>query len=154
MRTAYKVLAYLIALEVVIQAAAIAFAVFGLGKWVEDGGTLDKAAMESETLDFTGIVGFMIHGLNGLMIIPLLALIFFVVSFFAKVPGGVKWAGIVLVAVVVQVLLAMFGHGMPFLGLLHGLNALLIFGMAVDAARRASVTRGTYNVDTSERELV
>jgi hypothetical protein len=41
MRTTYRVLAYLVALEVAVQAAAIAFAVFGLGLWIEDGGTLD-----------------------------------------------------------------------------------------------------------------
>lgn len=37
MRTAYRFLAYLVTLEVMIQAAAISFAVFGLGKWIQDG---------------------------------------------------------------------------------------------------------------------
>ena len=32
----------------------------------------------------------------------------------------------------------MFGHGLPLLGLLHGLNALLVFGAAVAAVRAAS----------------
>ena len=49
MRSVYRVLAFVVAAEVVIQAAAIAFAVFGLGKWVEDGGTLNKATMERAT---------------------------------------------------------------------------------------------------------
>lgn len=137
MRTAYKILAYLIALEVMVQASMIAFAVFGLGLWIEDGGVLDKAAMESQDLDFTGVVGFMVHGINGMMIIPLLTLIFFIVSFFAKVPGGVKTAAILLLLVVVQVMLGMFGHGAPYLGILHGLNALVIFGTAVYAGQRA-----------------
>jgi len=60
MRSAYRVLAYIVAVEVVIQAAAISYALAGLGKWVSDGGTLDKAAMESEDTTFTGVVGFIV----------------------------------------------------------------------------------------------
>ncbi|HEX6517282.1 MAG TPA: hypothetical protein VF049_17085 [Nocardioidaceae bacterium] len=137
MRTTYRVLAYLVALEVAVQAAAIAFAVFGLGKWIEDGGTLDKATMESEDSAVTGAVGFMVHGINGQLLIPLLAILLLLVSFFAKVPGGVKWAGFVLLAVVVQVLLGMFAHGAPSLGMLHGLNALVLFGVALRAGMLA-----------------
>lgn len=140
MKSVYRVLAYVIAAEVVVQAAAIAFAVFGLSKWVEDGGTLTKAAMESEDTTFTGVLGFAIHGMNGTMLIPLVTLVFLVVSFFAKVPGGVKWAGFVVLAVVVQVLLGMFAHGAPALGLLHGANALVLFGLAVTAGRRVGST--------------
>src|SRR2546423_1642466 len=120
MKAVYRVLAYLIALEVVVQAAVIAFAVFGLGTWIEQGGVMDAAAMENETADFTGVIGFAIHGINGQMIIPLIALLLLIVSFFAKIPGGVLWAGLVLVTVVVQVLLGMFGAGAPALGLVHG----------------------------------
>jgi hypothetical protein len=136
MRSVYRVLAYVIAALVVVQAAAIAFAVFGLTKWVDDGGTLNKAAMESDDTEFTGVVGFMIHGMNGMMLIPLVALVLLIVSFFAKVPGGVKWAGFVLLSVVVQVLLGMFAHDAPALGALHGLNALILFGLAVTAGMR------------------
>jgi len=90
MRSAYRVLAYIIAIEVVVQAAAIAYALAGLSKWVSDGGTLDKAAMESEDTTFTGVVGFIVHGINGQMLIPLLAVILLIISFFAKIPGGAK----------------------------------------------------------------
>ena len=55
MRATYRVLAYLLALEVVVQAAAIAWAVFGLSTWIEDGGVLDKAGMESEGTAFDGV---------------------------------------------------------------------------------------------------
>ena len=148
MRSAYRVLAMLVAALVVVQAAAIAYAVFGLTKWVDGGGTLDKAAMESEDTTFDGVVGFMIHGMNGMMLIPLVALLLLIVSFFAKVPGGVKWAGLLLLAVVVQVLLGMFGHDTPALGGLHGLNALVIFGLAVMAALRSK----TVTSDLHDRE--
>lgn len=140
MRTSYRVLAYIIAVEVFVQAAAITFAVFGFFKWIDDGNTFDKAVMEDENASFTGLVGFMIHGMNGTMVIPLLALVLLVISFFAKVPGGVKWAGGILALVVVQVLLGIFAHVAPVLGPLHGINALALLGVAVTAGRRVSST--------------
>ena len=139
MRLVYRVLAYLIAAEVAVQAAAIVFATFGLFSWVDGGGVLDKAAVESETLEFEGIVGYMIHGMNGLMVIPLLGLVLLIVSPFAKVPGGVRWAAAVLGLIVVQVLLGMFAHELTSLGILHGLNAFLLFSAAFMAAHRARV---------------
>jgi hypothetical protein len=138
MKTAYRVLAYLIALMVVVQAAAIAFAVAGLAIWVDEGGVFDKAAFEDENLSFTGIAGFMVHGINGMMVIPLLALVLLIVSFFAKVPGGVKYAGIVLALVVIQVMLGIYGHETPYAGMLHGLNALILFSAALYTGRVVS----------------
>jgi hypothetical protein len=128
-----------IAALVVVQAATIAYAVFGLTKWIDGGGTLDKAAMESEDTTFDGVAGFIMHAMSGLMLIPLLALVLLIVSFFAKVPGGPKWAGLILLAIVAQVLLGMFAHDVPGLGALHGINALVIFGLAVMAAMRSKV---------------
>ena len=150
-------LAWLIAAEVMVQAAAIVYAIAGLGIWIDqDGGVLDKATMESEGTPFPEIVGFMIHGLNGQMIIPALALILMIVSFFAKVPGGVKWAGFVLLAVVVQVLLGMFLHEVSALGMLHGINALILFGVATMAGVRAHRFSRTERAAgaTTEPELV
>lgn len=143
MRATYRVLAYLVALGVVVQAAAIAFAYFGLGKWIEDGGVLDKATMESEGSGFTGVVGFMIHGINGEMVVPALALVLLIVSFFARVPRGVLWAGIVVLLVVLQVALGLLSFAVVGLGVLHGANALVLFAVAVIAARRASAPAAT-----------
>lgn len=137
MKSAYKVLAYLVAIEVVVQAMAMVYAIAGLGKWVDDGGVLDKAAMENEDLSFTGSVGFMIHGINGMMLIPLIALLLLISSFFARIPGGVKWAGLVLLLVVLQATLGIVGHAVPAVGALHGLNALLLFSTAFYTARRS-----------------
>jgi hypothetical protein len=142
MKSVYRVLAYLVALEVVVQAAAIAFAMFGLVTWIGEGGVLDLATIESGTTSFTGVSGFMIHFMNGQMLVPLIALLLLISSFFAKIPGGVLWAGVVLVAVVVQVLLGMFAHGAPVLGMLHGALAIVLFAVAVIAARRAEATLG------------
>lgn len=136
MKGVYRLFAYLIAAEVAIQAAAIALAVFGLSKWIEGGGTLDKATMEGDDAGITGVIGFAVHGINGTMIVPLIGLLFLIVSFFAKVPGGVKWAAITFGLIVLQVLLGMFAHAVYALGALHGITALALFGVAVMAGKR------------------
>ena len=108
MRATYRVLGYLIAIEVVIQAAAIAYANFGVSKFVEGGGTIDKALVESDELAFDEIVGFIVHGINGMNVIPLLAIIMLIVSFFAKVEKGVVMALLVVVVTALQVFLEHF----------------------------------------------
>jgi len=143
MRSAYKFLAYAIDVLILVQAAMIAWAIFGFGKWIEDGNTMTKAKLEGNTFSFTEERGFMVHGINGEMVIPLVGLILLIISFFAKVPEGPKWAGMVFGGIVLQVLLGVFAHGLPFLGLLHGINALLLFGLAFRAARQADVVAET-----------
>lgn len=138
MSTAYRLLAWLLALEVVIQAGAIAFAVFGLTRFVDEGGAIDAAAIESG-VEFTGVIGFPVHALNGMFLIPLIALLLLIVSFFARVPRGVPLAAVAFGLVVLQVFLGIFGHGITSLGLLHGVNALAVFMVAGLAARAASV---------------
>lgn len=155
MRSVYRVLAYLIAAEVIVQAASMVYAVAGLGIWIDEGNTLDQTAFESEDLDFTGFLGFVVHGINGIMVIPALALVLLIVSFFAKVPGGAAWAGLVLLAVVVQVLLGLFGHENAIFGLLHGANALVLFSVAYLAGRRArTVTTGATGAEAGREQLV
>ena len=140
MRSVYRVLAFLVAIEVLIQAMAIAYAIAGLGKWVEDdGGVLNKQVLDAESADFPGVGGFMVHGLNGTMIIPILVLLLLIVSFFAKVPGGVRSAAILLLLVAVQVFLGIFAHSVPYVIVLHVLNAFAILGVAAMAGRSASV---------------
>jgi len=134
MKGVYRVLAFLVALGVVMQAAAIAFAMFGLIKWVEQGGVVDSSTEPNP--DLGGYAGFALHGMGGMMIIPAIALLFLISSFFAKVPGGIKWALIVFGVTVVQVALGLFSHEIAGLGWLHGANALILFGLAVSAGLR------------------
>lgn len=136
MKTVYRVLGFLIGALVFVQAAAVAYGFFGLGKWVEGGGVVDKAAMESDTTTFPGLNGLVIHGLFGTMVIPIVALLFLISSFFAKIPGGVVWALIVVGTVIVQVLLGLLAHSVPALGILHGMVALALLGLAINAAQR------------------
>jgi hypothetical protein len=138
-KQAYRVLAYLIAAEVMIQAMVMAYAIAGLGLWVDEGGVFDKSVLESGGSifePFPEVAGVIIHGINGIGVIPLLALLLLISSFFAKIPAGVKWAAIVLAFVVVQVALGLLGHSVSIAGGLHGLNALALFAAALYAARR------------------
>ena len=141
MRSAYKVLAYLVAAEVAVQAMVVVWGIAGLGKWVDGGGVFDKAVIESEgTPPFPEVVGIIVHGINGLFVIPGLALLLLIASFFTKVRGAIKWAVIVFVLVVAQGQLGELGHDLPLAGALHGLNALALFGAAIYAGRRLRAT--------------
>ena len=139
MKKAYMVFAFLIALEVMVQASMIAWAIFGFGQWIDDGNVFNKEVLDCDDCgwNFAEERGFMVHGLNGAMIIPALSLILLILSFFAKVPGGIKWAAALFVLVLIQ------SQVLPFIddkysiaGLLHGVNALVIFGVAVMTGKR------------------
>jgi hypothetical protein len=134
MKQVYRVLAFLVAAGVMLQAAAVAYGMFGLLKWVEQGGTLDQST--ELTPDLGGYTGFSLHAMGGIFVVPAIALLFLISSFFAKVPGGIKWALIVFGLTVLQVALGLFAHEVAGLGWLHGINALLVFGTAVSAALR------------------
>jgi hypothetical protein len=137
MRRTYHVLGYIIAVEVVIQAMMIATAVAGLSHWIDDGATVNKKVIDDHP-SFTGSFGFPVHAINGEMLIPLIALVLLVISFFAKVAGGTRWALYILGLVVLQVVLGVSQGDVPYLGLLHGANAFALVVVAVLAARRAS----------------
>jgi hypothetical protein len=136
MKQAYRVLAFLIAAGVAIQAASIAYGMFGLIKWIEGGGTLDQSTELTPALG--GYTGFSWHASGGIFILPAIALLFLISSFFAKVPGGIRWALIVLGVTVLQVALGLFAHSVAGLGWLHGINALALFGTAMMAGMRVS----------------
>jgi heme A synthase len=157
MKGVYRGLALAVAALVMLQAAFIAYAVFGLSKWVrEDGGTLDASVFsEGATVEVGGEMGFALHAISGTFLIPLVALILVIVSFFAKVPGGTKWALIVFGVVVVQYALAFLGRiaGLPAIGALHGLNALILFGVAVTAAMRVGRTTREAQRDTADASV-
>jgi hypothetical protein len=136
MKQLYRVLAYLIAAGVVLQAAAIAYAVFGMFAWVSAGGTIDKALTESENPQVGGITGFNLHQLVGVNILPLLALLFLISSFFARIPGGIRWGLIVFVTTLLQSLLGIYAHHNAAVGWLHGAVALILFTCAVVAGIR------------------
>lgn len=128
MKKVYRGLALLVALGVVAQAAAIAYAWFAVIGDLEGGAVL--------TDDFDGNAGHMMHGIVGMMVIPLASLLLLAVSPFTRTAGASKRAGLVLLAVVAQVVLAIVSFSAAAVGALHGINALVVLGAALYAARR------------------
>jgi heme A synthase len=135
----YRIFAYLVALEVFLQAATHAYGSAGLGHWIyTDGHTVTKATLEEGSgVDFTGRWAVIVHGENGAMIVPLLAIAFLVVGIVTRkrVDRGLRWAAIVLGLVVLQVALGFITIVVPAVGMLHAANALLLLLAAVHAAR-------------------
>lgn len=128
MRQVYRVLAMLVAVGVVVQAAAIAFALFEIEHQTDDGQVYSKDSHNG---------GVALHSVLGDMVIPLIALLLLIVSFFAGIPGGVKWAAITFGVLVLQVVLGFAGHGLPAIGVLHGINAFALAAVASIAMRKA-----------------
>jgi hypothetical protein len=142
MRTTYLVLSRLIAILVVVQAMMIVWAISGLFNWInEDGNTLDKSVMDGWADDpptFDGAIGHFLHALVlGQGVIPLTGLLLLIVAFFAKVPRGVALAAAIVVLIVIQILLGINSQNTPLFGMLHGLNAFLLFGTALAASMAA-----------------
>ena len=157
MRGVYRGLALAIAALVALQAAFMAYAISGLVKWVQkEGGTLDASVFaEGTNVRVGGDTGFALHAISGRFLIPLVALILVIVSFFAKIPGGTKWALIVFGVVVVQYALAFLARlgSLPELAALHGLNALILFGVAVTAAMRVRTATRAEDRDTADASV-
>ena len=124
MRTAYRVIAYLLALSVAVQASLIAFGAFALENNIDNGPVSDG--------DTTGVT---LHH-SFAYVVVLFAVALLAVSFGAKVQHGVRWAAIPLGLVVVQFFLAYAAYSAAVVGVLHGLNALAIFALALLAGRR------------------
>ena len=140
MRITYRIFSFAICALVALQAATHAWGSAGLDVYIAEGGVVDGSAIDGPP-PFPEVVGFMIHGMNGMFVIPTLALLLFVFSFFVKVPRAVAFAGGVLALVVLQVTLGLFGHSLPLLGFLHGINALLLFTTALLAGLNVSKRR-------------
>jgi hypothetical protein len=137
MTKVFRVLAFIIAGLVAVQAALIGWAVIGLRAWVIDGNSLTQASMEGEELPFAEAAGFMVHAIGGTTLIPLLGLILLVVGLIAKFPGSTTLGAIVFALIVIQVVLGIATHSITVAGALHGFNALLLFGAAIMAGMRA-----------------
>jgi len=148
MRKTYQIIAQVIAGLVVLQAALMVWAIAGLFSWIDEGNSIDKSVVEGwadEPPTFDGAIGHFIHAfISGTILIPLLGLILLIVSFFAKVPRGVALAAAVVVSIVVQYLAGTLAEpDMPYLGLIHGLNAFILFGLALAAGKAAKDAAAT-----------
>jgi hypothetical protein len=139
MRKLYAVLAWIVAAGVVVQAASIAFGFGGMVGYVMDGGVVDKALIESQEATFTGDLGFPVHELVGGLALPVVALALGIVSFFVReVRRARTMAWGLFVLIFVQGSAGYAISDLPYVGLFHGVNALLILVLAVYAARQAA----------------
>jgi hypothetical protein len=129
MRSTYRVLAYLIAALVAVQAAAMALGFFRIIHLVEDGGAFTAG------YDFEENLGLMIHRYVGMGLIPLLSIALLVVAFFTGISGAVARAGAVFGLIVLQIALVFVAFVVEWGGALHGLNAIALFVASVWAAR-------------------
>ena len=130
MRAVYRILAMLIAVGVVVQAAAISYALFDILHKTDDGQVFTK---DSDN------VGIAVHQVVGEMIVPLICLLLLIVSFFAGIPGGVKWAAITFGVMVLQIVLTFLSFPAPIVGTLHAINAFALAAVASLAMRQARV---------------
>jgi hypothetical protein len=127
MRTAYRGLAHAISLGVVLQAGWIALAFFGVLADLDEGGR--PGADEN--------LGQRLHAGFGTGLLPLLAVALLLVSLRAGVPGGTRRAALVVAVVAVQVALAYLAQAWTPVGVLHGIGAFAVIGVAELAAHRA-----------------
>ena len=142
MRTAYRVLALLVVAGVVVQAGSIAMGFFGVFHEVDDGGAI------TSSFDWESNLGVMVHRFNGFGTL-LWSLALLVVSFFVRTPGATRRALAVLGLLVLQIALLFPAFGVAASwGALHGVNALVLLGAALHAARRVDRVR-----DEPAREL-
>jgi hypothetical protein len=137
MRRIYSGIGWVVAFLVVVQAGAIAVGFGGMMHFVDGGGVVDKALTESRTLgNFTGEVGFPVHALVGGLILPLLALVQLIVSWFTRAPGASWLAAGLFLLILIQGTIGYSIKDLPYLGALHGINAFAVLAVAVAGALR------------------
>ena len=129
MNKAVRIWASIVSLSIIAQVGLAAYGAFHAVKESDDKGSIGKNAVSD---------GFTAHSAFGYVIL-LEALVLVLLAFAARRsgrPGRLRWSGIILGLIVVQILLAGLGDSVPWLGVLHGMNALAVAGVAGSFAGR------------------
>jgi hypothetical protein len=130
LNSAFRIWASLVSLAIVIQVGLAGYGAFHAVDVSDDKGTIGKDSVSD---------GFSAHAALGYIIL-LAALILLALALIGRRgggrPGRVKWSGIILGLIVVQILLAWLGGASAGLGVLHGMNALAVAGVAGSLAGR------------------
>jgi Family of unknown function (DUF6220) len=134
LRAIYKYWAAVVFLAVLAQVAAAAYGGFYASDKLSDQSGSDEQKMISEkTFDH----GFGFHTGFGYAIL-LGAILLFLLALGARLARTRIWWNLALpVLVAVQTVLAWISEDVPFIGIFHGLNALVIFGLSGSLAGRA-----------------
>ena len=125
MSAVYKFWASLMALAVVVQIGLAGVGAFHAASQSDKHKTITDDTFGS---------WFGPHIALGYLLVPA-ALILVILSLFAR-RGRIKWSLLVFALFIVQVLLAWLGFGVPALGFLHPINALLILATIGTIAHR------------------
>jgi hypothetical protein len=118
MRTAFRIVASLASLAVIVQVGLAGYGAFN---------AIDKAGSDHSITKKQVENGFDPHGIVGTIVIALL-LILLIVALVART--GVRVAGLLFGLGIVQMLLAWGGTSAAWVGFFHGVNALAIAGIA------------------------
>lgn len=130
-RNGFRWLSAILFAAVVVQVALAAFGAFDAVH------KADKVVISKKTIEN----GFNAHAALGTVIV-IAMLVLLIVAVAGRVgPTQVRWAGGIFVLGVIQFALGVVSTSVPVVGLLHGLNALLIFSATGLLAHR-TWTRG------------
>jgi hypothetical protein len=102
--------------------------------WQMLGAVAFATAAVSGVLTVTGLL----PGVSAVAAGAVIASAVWLLAIGAKITRGVLWAAIPFGLIVVQFFLAYAAYSAAIIGVLHGLNALAIFAVALLAARRAA----------------
>jgi heme A synthase len=144
LNSAFRIWASIVSLAIIVQVGLASYGAFNAVDKADDKGTIGKDAVSD---------GFSAHAALGYIIFlaALILLILALVSRRAGDPGRVKWSGAVLGLIVIQILLAWAGGASAGLGVLHGMNALAVAGVAGSlAGREWAAHRGAGGARASE----
>ena len=130
-RNVFRWLSAILFAAVVVQVALAAFGGFDAVH------KADKVSISKKTIEN----GFNAHGLVGTIIVIAMLVLLIVAAAGRLGPTQVKWAGGIFALGVIQYLLGVVSTSAPVLGLLHGLNALLIFAATGLLAHRTWTRR-------------
>ena len=131
MNGAFRIWASLLSLAIIVQVGLASYGAFHAVDESDDKGTIGKNAVSD---------GFSAHAALGYIIL-LAALVLLVLALTGRrssggSPGRVKWSGGILGLIVLQILFAAAGGASAWLGVLHGINALAVAGVAGSLAGR------------------
>jgi hypothetical protein len=126
----FRIWASLLSLAIIVQVGLASYGAFHAVDESDDKGTIGKNAVSD---------GFSAHAALGYIIL-LAALLLLVLALIGRRSGGrpgrVKWSGGILGLIVLQILFAAAGGASAWLGVLHGMNALAVAGVAGSFAGR------------------
>jgi hypothetical protein len=128
LRTLYRLWASLLFLAVLVQIGAAGYGAFNVSAHVAKTRSLNE-----HTFDH----GFNFHNGFGYAIFVGAAVLFLLALGGRLGRRRVFFSFVAVVAVAVQILLALVGESHPVVGIFHPLNALIVLGLTGELARRA-----------------